>query len=217
MLNFSHIDVFIIIAIVLVMYILNNTIKWESFENQCSAINGECYNVAKLDSHDDAADKLAYLTEYNKQFLRYLRRKYIWAQDYQTTNSNRFQKMRIITKNILKQYNPDVIYENHPITKDDGTSFIVNKGEKIGYCLREKQSGNHNLHDLDLMIFVNLHELSHLADLEYDTSHSPKFWHNFSLVLHEAANAGLYTPIDYSKNPTTYCGMEIEYNPYFDL
>jgi hypothetical protein len=47
--------------------------------------------------------------------------------------------------------------------------------------------------------------------------HKQEFWENFKFLLQNAKEAGIYEPIDYKKNPTQYCSMPINDNPYFDL
>ena len=37
------------------------------------------------------------------------------------------------------------------------------------------------------------------------------------LLLEEAVKMNIYTPINYKKNPQSYCGMDITDNPYFDM
>src|SRR5438445_471854 len=42
------------------------------------------------------------------------------------------------------------------------TSYSINKGEQIVFCLRSKKDNNH-LHDLNLLMYVALHEMAHVA------------------------------------------------------
>lgn len=100
--------------------------------------------------------------------------------------------------------------EHNPKNKTT-SSFVVNKGEEFNLCLREQSSGE--LHDYNTLLFVNLHELAHLYDKKI--GHNESFWQGFEYILYEAQKIGLYTPIDYSKTPTHYCGTTITHNPYF--
>jgi hypothetical protein len=34
-------------------------------------------------------------------------------------------------------------------------------------------------------------------------------------MLENAVADGIYTPVDYSKNPSEYCGLTIDSNPFF--
>ena len=51
------------------------------------------------------------------------------------------------------------IYENDP--NSDLTSYSVNKGEELAFCLKSKRTGN--LHDINLLMYVCLHEMAHIA------------------------------------------------------
>lgn len=86
------------------------------------------------------------------------------------------------------------------------TSYSVNKGEQIIFCLRSKKNDN-ELHDLNLMMYVVLHELAHVACPEYD--HTPLFKKIFAFITKVAIELDLYKKIDFSKNPMEYCGMTI--------
>jgi hypothetical protein len=43
--------------------------------------------------------------------------------------------------------------------------------------------------------------------------HTPEFWGNFKRILHDAIKVGIYTPINYSRQPIPYCGMMITDSP----
>jgi hypothetical protein len=47
--------------------------------------------------------------------------------------------------------------------------------------------------------------------------HKQEFWQNFKFLLENAKAAGVYSPIDYKKNPQGYCGITINDNPLYDL
>ena len=79
--------------------------------------------------------------------------------------------------------------------------------------IQKKNSGK--LIDLNTLTFVALHELSHVAT--ESIGHTPEFWKNFKFILEQAKTIGVYKPIDYKKNPATYCGMEITDNPLYDV
>ena len=84
-------------------------------------------------------------------------------------------------------------------------TFTMNKGESIHICL---QKG-----DLNTFMFVLIHEMAHVMSLS--THHTPEFWSNFKFLLREAARVHIYTPVDYTHTPVSYCAMKITSNPYF--
>jgi len=95
------------------------------------------------------------------------------------------------------------IYENAP--DSELTSYSVNKGEELAFCLKSKKTGQ--LHDINLLMYVALHEMSHIACPEI--GHGDLFKNIFRFITKQAIKIGLYKEDDYSKNPTEYCGMTL--------
>lgn len=118
---------------------------------------------------------------------------------------------REIAARILRNYNFERIIENDPKTSND-TSYTIDKGEKMYFCIRNKVDGR--LIDEDTVLFVALHEISHIGNSTW--GHDKSFWRTFKFILREAEAAGIYTPVDYQKNPIVYCGLNVDYNPYYD-
>jgi hypothetical protein len=67
--------------------------------------------------------------------------------------------------------------------------------------------------DINTLMFVALHELTHL--MTESIGHKQEFWNNFKFMLKHASEEGIYDPVDYSKSPTDYCGLMIDDNPLF--
>lgn len=88
------------------------------------------------------------------------------------------------------------------------TSYAVNKGEELAFCIRCKPSGE--LHDINLLMYVAVHEMAHTACPE--NGHTPLFNKIFKFMLEEAVKIGLYRYEDYSRYPVVYCGMELYTN-----
>jgi hypothetical protein len=86
------------------------------------------------------------------------------------------------------------------------TSYSVNKGEEIVFCLRSRSNKN-KLHDINLIMYVVLHEMSHVACPEY--GHGDLFKKIFAFIATQAIQIGLYTKIDFYTQPTEYCGMMV--------
>ena len=92
------------------------------------------------------------------------------------------------------------------------TSYSENKGQKIVVCLRDKTNPpNYPLVDENTVMFVVLHEMSHL--MTETIGHTPEFWSNFKRVLHDAVRLSIYKPVNYAHSPTPYCGMKITDSP----
>lgn len=90
------------------------------------------------------------------------------------------------------------------------TSYSINKGEKIVLCMRSKD-GSNSFVDENLLLFVALHELSHI--MTKSVGHTQEFWDNFKFVLENCQKDGLYKCIDFSKSPMPYCGITVTNSP----
>ena len=93
------------------------------------------------------------------------------------------------------------IYENDP--NSDLTSYSVNKGEELAFCLKSKRTGE--LHETNLLLYVAIHEMAHMACPEI--GHGDLFKKIFRFLTLEAIQLKLYSKDDYSSNPVEYCGM----------
>lgn len=112
------------------------------------------------------------------------------------------------TQRVVLKFQPDKIEEGKDSTKY--TSFTVEKGERIIFCLRAKNANN-KLVDINTMMFVALHEIAHIASVSI--GHTDEFWANFKWILEEAVNIGIYAEADYERNPVQYCGLTISNSP----
>jgi len=94
-----------------------------------------------------------------------------------------------------------IIYETDP--KSYLTSYSVNKGEELSFCLRSKKTNK--LHDINLLMYVAIHEIAHVACPEI--GHGKLFKKIFKKLVKEAIKINIYKKIDYSNIPVEYCGM----------
>jgi hypothetical protein len=104
---------------------------------------------------------------------------------------------------LKKKYNSNSLSEG---TLDHKyTTYTVNKGEQIVFCLRDR--GSEKLHKLNMIMFVALHELSHISSKS--EGHTDEFRKNFIELLKIATKIGIYSNERFSSNPQTYCGTII--------
>ncbi len=155
-----------------------------------SEIDGRTYIVRKLPNAQLAADKLASL---NQKLVRLIN----------SLDENEKDGIDDLKNN----YNPDKISETGLDAKY--TSYSVNKGEKIVFCLRMRDKTN-RLVDENTLTYVAIHELGHLATKEI--GHVDVFWTNFKWLLQIAVDNDLYNYVNYSLNPQQYCGLMISSN-----
>lgn len=117
-------------------------------------------------------------------------------------------------KNMQRDYKSSSIRETHPLEQGE-TSYVINNGDIMSLCIRYYAGGDSiAYHDINTLMFVSLHELSHIA--AEDTTHEPIFWDVFKWILKEAVMIGLYRPVDYGRQPHEYCGkMYITFQPLY--
>jgi len=86
------------------------------------------------------------------------------------------------------------------IPTSEYTAYSENKGEKIAFCLGDDKEDLDNLIEQNTLMFVALHELSHLATKSI--GHTKDFWDNFKFILQESEKIGIYAPVDYKNIKT---------------
>jgi len=170
-----------------------------SFDLKCvvSSVNGNKYCVRERKQVDKAADLLASTASRCQELVDYVAKKY--------PDNENIQKMK-------EKFNPKNISETLPTS--EYTAYSENKGEKLAFCLNTEKNDNDKLIDGDTLLFVAIHELSHI--MTKSIGHKTEFWDNFKFLLKEAQEANIHNPVDYKKNPKQYCSMKIRDNPYYD-
>lgn len=182
--------IFIILVIILSMFM-----KYEGKNGDLvyvrSPVDGREYQVRNRPDKQAAADLLA----------RVNRKLQTIVDHVGETNSED-------AKRLVDNYNPDVISES--LSDSSHTSYSVNKGEKVVFCIRSKDEAE-ELVDENTMTFVAIHELAHL--MTKSIGHGEDFWDNMRYLLKVAIQLGLYTKQDFRANPVTYCGTRITDTP----
>ena len=193
---FIYVIIFGMLAVSAYIYLENR----DSFDLKCvvSTVNGDKYCVRERANIKAAADLLAKTTDKCKAVVEYVHDKYPEREN---------------VKRLKKGFNPKQIMETLPTS--EYTAYSENKGEKLAFCLNIDKKNNDHLIDENTLLFVALHELSHIATKSI--GHKSEFWENFKFLLQEAENAGIYKPVDYKKKPQEYCSMKIRDNPYYDI
>ena len=171
----------------------------DEFQVKCivSTVDGNKYCVREREKLQDAADMLAKVNTKCKQLVDYTNQKYGEKEN---------------VKRLVNGYNPKKIMETLPTS--EYTAFSENKGEKLAFCLNRDKKGESNMIDEHTLMFVAIHELSHIATKS--VGHKQEFWDNFKFLLENAKECGVHSPVDYKNKPTQYCGMDIKDNPYYD-
>jgi len=171
----------------------------DTFDLKCviSGVDGNKYCVRDRKEIHIAADLLAKTSDKCKKLVDFVFKKYP-------------EKENVLR--LHEGFNPKQIMETLPTS--EYTAYSENKGEKLAFCLNEKKNDNNNLIDENTLMFVAIHELSHIATKSI--GHKSEFWDNFKFLLAEAKDAGIHNPVDYKKSPQEYCSMKISDSPFFD-
>jgi predicted metal-dependent hydrolase len=180
--------ILLILVVVIFIKVQDNNVIYVS-----SDVDKQPYLVRDVEDKQQAANMLAKI-----------KKNILTVTDYLYTNINSFpeykqyiQQLHDRIKNVqVLESSEDSVY----------TSYSVNKGEQIVFCLRSRKIRN-QLHKLNLLMYVVLHEMSHVACPEF--GHTQLFKHIFAFITQIGIYLNLYTKIDFATDPTEYCGMVI--------
>ena len=188
------IGMLIIIAFSLLGYThiehLTNEVKYVK-----SNVDNKEYLVRNLPDAEEAANTLAKIRMKLEEICKIMIKKY--PKDPSVIRMN-------------KKFNPDNISESGK--NNQYTSYSVNKGEKIIFCIRQKDE-KESLVDENTITFVAIHELAHI--MTESIGHTQEFWDNFKRLLNESVDNKIYKKVDYSKNQEEYCGIKVSDSPLF--
>jgi hypothetical protein len=164
-----------------------------------SSVDGETYYVRDMPDKQRAADTMAKVRlKMNKLKIHLESTVPDKPQVKQLTRNFEAQAYR------FKESTPDA----------EHTSYSVNKGEAVHFCLRQRENGDESLVDEEIITFVAIHEMGHM--ITKTIGHDSDFWNNFAWLLQEAEKIGVYKHRDFSAHPVSYCGMKITDQPTYD-
>lgn len=190
------IHIALIICVVLMLFIMYVNSDFFNLKCVIATKNGKTYCVRDTPNLKKSANLLATVSTRMNKLVKYTYSRY--------PNKEEIQRL-------YQNFKPDKIVETLPTS--EYTAYSENKGQKLALCLR-KNKQQYKLIDINTLTFVAIHELSHL--MTKSIGHEDDFWNNFKFLLKCAVEIGIYNPIDYSNEPQSYCGMEIDDNPYYD-
>lgn len=187
--DFVGIFIIGVIVVCIALFIQN---RYNNLTYVRSNVDNRRYLVRNIKDKQEAADMLATINQKLETLKVHLEKKYP-------------DDARI--KRLQTNYVPENICES--VAHDQNTSYSVNKGEKVVFCIRSKETNK--LEDINTLTFVAIHEMGHLAS--GTIGHNQEFWTNFEFLLREAVEIGVYQKIEYSKDPQPYCGIHITDSP----
>lgn len=186
-----------IFSIILTKWIMSTFLNFNEIDYVKGHDNRK-YLVLNLHDKREAADKLA---DINNLMLTIIRELETLPHESVTLDQRKCigQMRRRFKSNLI---------ENAPGGKT--TSYTLNKGDSIYMCLRTGEADNKIIDD-NTLIFVALHELSHI--MTQSIGHTFEFWGNFRFILSHAIQRGHYKYFPYHLAPKKYCGSKITSHP----
>jgi len=170
-----------LILIFLILYLIyNNLYTNDNLVYEKATFDNNYYWVRNIHDKSQGANTLAHIKSNMIKLIEYLQK-----------NIDKFPEKDSKIKNLIKRTKTIFIMET---PKDEKyTSYTINKGEKIVFCLRSKIL--HNIHDMNTLMYVVIHEMAHVCTTSQ--GHTPEFKDNFKFLLIQANKIGIYKPVDY--------------------
>lgn len=197
-----------LIIVLVLLFVLYIYLENRSFDVTyvVSTVDGQQYLVRNLPDKQEAANllaqvkiKLTTLTQYLAEIDDKTLQKYV---------KDDLADMKENINRMNTRFQPNNISESTPHEKY--TSYSVNKGEKIVFCLRAKNKKEQLVKE-NVIVFVALHELAHV--MTKSVGHTDEFWNNFQFLLKVAVKLKLYQNTNYNSQPVDYCGTQITDTP----
>lgn len=183
----------ITIIVIVLIFFLHYESKFSELTYVMSTIDNNEYLVRNREDKQEGANLLANVKLNLDKLVNYLK-------------ENNVKDKRV--QRLVEKYNPKNISESIPNT--NYTSYSVNKGEKIVFCIRSKDE-KQKLVNINTIMFVAIHEIAHV--MTKSIGHTDEFWENMKYLLKKGIKIGIYNKVDYKKNPVKYCGTDITNSP----
>jgi predicted metal-dependent hydrolase len=205
----TFLNFFVFAILIMILYMYLETRSYEVIYTK-SKIDNKEYLVRNLKDKQQAADLLAKVRAKLIKIVDHV--KVVNDKQLQQYASSEEKAKLAETKEaferLASRFQPDNISESTPNNKY--TSYSVNKGQKIVFCLRAK-SKDESLVEENVIMFVAIHELGHI--MTKSVGHTEEFWDSFRILLRVAIELKLYKNHDYGTAPVDYCGTKITDTP----
>jgi hypothetical protein len=164
-----------------------------------SSIDNQTYNVRDMPDKQQAADMMAKIRLKMKKLKIHLEASFP-------------DKPQVLL--LKKNFDAEAHRLGEATPDDEFTSYSVNKGESVHFCLRQREGENESLVQENIITFVAIHEMGHI--ITKTIGHGPDFWNNFGWLLQESERIGIYTHQNFAAHPVSYCGMKITDEPTYN-
>ena len=189
-----------IILIFFTMFIIIYKLVYKSRIVTVEAFDKMPYLVNDLPDSQTAANVLARIMIIMNTLVTKIIYEYDNNQNSNTEEDHKYIKYVRTIKTRL----PNVKISESPLNSKF-TSYSVNKGEELVFCIRCKTS--RKIHSLNELLYVSIHEIAHIGCPEI--GHTELFRLINLYLLKKAVCYGLYIYVDYFENNKNYCGMTL--------
>ena len=189
-------ETIIIIIFLSILIIFININKGEVYYEE-SFIDKNSYLVRNLKDKKKAANMLATIMHNLKNLIVYTK-KYI-----NNSNDSDDKEMLQYVETIYNKI--DYIKVREASANNKYTSYSINKGEEIVFCLRSKSTNK--LHNINEIMYVAIHEIAHVGCPEI--GHTRLFTIINQYLLKRAVEIKVYKYVNYEDFPHDYCGMQL--------
>lgn len=183
----------IIIFTIIIYYYFNSS---EVIYIKHSASN-KSYLVRNMNDKIDAVNMLDNIEKNLKKLIKIL------TVEKETINNTEMYKYIMTIDNKIHDVE---IQESMP--NSSYTSYSVNKGELLVFCIRSKET--FKIHDLNELLYVAIHEIAHIGCPE--VGHTDLFFKINKYLINKAIQYNIYKYIDYRLFNKEYCGMQLTIN-----
>ena len=196
---------YILIIIVILYFFYIIFIKYNEVVYIKSDIDNNYYIIRRGNKDEKYLKKSAnILSEINKRIEKLI--------VHLDVNFKNYNDKNYFIKKLKENYSFDILSE--AAIDSRYTTYTINKQE-MHICLRTRDN-NENMYDINLLMYVILHELAHLCNYDIDGNpiqgHGEEFRNIFKFLVIESIKLNIYEYENYSKNPKEYCGIIVSTN-----
>jgi hypothetical protein len=197
-------NILVTLGIILVVYFIYHMIyTYSEIKYVMSDIDGKVYLIRRGNNKSDkflkdSANTLALINKNITILIEHLDKNY-----------NNRNDMNYFIKKLKENYKPYIISE--AAVDPRYTTYTIDKKD-MHICLRTRDT-NERIYDLDILMYVVLHELAHLCNYDKNgkaiLGHGSEFRYIFKFLVEEAIKIGIYKHTNYASEPKEYCGIMI--------
>lgn len=196
--------VIIILGALLAIYIIYHMIyTYSEIRYVKSDIDGKTYLIRR--GHNKSEE---FLNE-SANTLALINQNIMKLIDQLESNYSNDDSKNYFIKKLRENYMPYIISE--AAIDPRYTTYTIDKKD-MHICLRTRDT-NEDVYDLNILMYVVLHELAHLCNYNKDDEpilgHGIEFKRIFKFLVEEAIKIDIYNYTNYSVNPKEYCGIMI--------